>query len=52
MGRLCSQPLDLSRPAWQMGFVEGLAGGRFALVAKIHHSLVDGVSGIGMLTAS
>ncbi len=50
-GRLASQPLDLSRPAWQMWFVEGLTGGRFALVAKIHHSLIDGVSGVGFLTA-
>jgi WS/DGAT/MGAT family acyltransferase len=50
-GRLASQPLDLSRPAWQMWFVEGLDDGRFALVAKIHHSLVDGVSGVGFLTA-
>ena len=50
-GRLSSQPLDLARPGWQMWFVEGLERGRFALVAKIHHSLVDGVSGIGVLTA-
>jgi WS/DGAT/MGAT family acyltransferase len=50
-GRLASQPLDLSRPAWQMWFVEGLDDGRFALVAKIHHSLLDGVSGVGFLTA-
>ena len=35
-----------------MWFVEGLESGRFALVAKIHHSLVDGVSGIGVLTAA
>jgi WS/DGAT/MGAT family acyltransferase len=51
VGGITSQPLDLDRPAWEMWLVEGLAGGRFAAVAKIHHSLVDGVSGMGMLTS-
>ena len=48
---ITSQPLDLDRPAWEIWLVEGLSGGRFAAVAKIHHSLVDGVSGMGLLTS-
>src|ERR1019366_1048574 len=37
-----SQRLDRHRPLWEMAFVEGLAGGRWALATKTHHSLVDG----------
>ncbi|MFI5500212.1 wax ester/triacylglycerol synthase family O-acyltransferase [Nocardia asteroides] len=41
---LHSALLDRHRPLWEMHFVEGLADGRFALYAKMHHSLIDGVS--------
>jgi WS/DGAT/MGAT family acyltransferase len=51
VGGITSQPLDLDRPAWEIWLVEGLSGGRFAAVAKIHHSLIDGVSGMGLLTS-
>jgi diacylglycerol O-acyltransferase len=50
-GRVASQALDRDKPLWEIWFVEGLTGDRFAAIAKVHHSLVDGVSGIGVLTS-
>jgi WS/DGAT/MGAT family acyltransferase len=49
--RIASQPLDRDRPLWEIWFVEGLADGGFAAIAKVHHCMVDGVSGVGVLTA-
>jgi WS/DGAT/MGAT family acyltransferase len=50
-GRISSQQLDRDKPLWEIWFVEGLRGDRFAAVAKVHHSLVDGVSGVNLLTS-
>lgn len=49
VGRLHSTPIDLARPPWECTIIEGLEGGRFALFIKLHHSLIDGVSGMKML---
>ncbi len=49
-GRLFSQRLDRSKPLWEIWLVERMAGGRFALVAKTHHALVDGISGVDITT--
>ena len=49
VGRLQSTPMDLSRPPWECTIIEGLEDGRFALFVKMHHSLIDGISGMRML---
>jgi diacylglycerol O-acyltransferase / wax synthase len=49
VGRLQSTPIDLARPPWECTLIEGLEGDRFAMFVKMHHSLIDGVSGMMML---
>jgi diacylglycerol O-acyltransferase len=50
-GRIFAQRLDRTKPLWELWVVEGLDEGRFALINKTHHAVVDGVSGIDLTTA-
>jgi WS/DGAT/MGAT family acyltransferase len=50
-GRVMSQELDRRRPLWEMWVVEGLAGGRFAIVTKAHHCMIDGVGSVQLTGA-
>ena len=48
--RIMAQPLDRSKPLWEIWIVEGLDGtDRFAMISKIHHCMVDGVSGVDLM---
>lgn len=48
MARVMSQRLDRDFPLWEYWLVEGLADGRWALISKVHHCMVDGISGTDM----
>jgi len=47
-GLLFARPLGRDRPLWEMFYIEGLQGGRVALLWKVHHCLIDGASGAGL----
>ena len=49
VGRVMAQQLDRTKPLWEIWVVDGLADGRWAMVSKTHHALVDGVSGTELL---
>jgi WS/DGAT/MGAT family acyltransferase len=49
VSRLHGHQLDLHRPLWEVHLIEGLENDRFALYMKMHHSLIDGVSGMRLM---
>jgi WS/DGAT/MGAT family acyltransferase len=48
VGREFSHRLDRARPLWEATLIEGLTGGRRAVLFKVHHALVDGLAALGM----
>ena len=51
LGDFYSHRLDRARPLWETTLLEGLSGGRWALATKVHHCLVDGISGASVTSA-
>lgn len=55
--RIFARPLDLSRPPWEFTVIEGIdnipgvPAGSFAMVTKVHHAAIDGMSGIDLMNA-
>ncbi|MEA2406331.1 MAG: diacylglycerol O-acyltransferase / wax synthase, partial [Thermoleophilaceae bacterium] len=49
-GRVFAQQLDRDKPLWEIWLVDGLEGDRFAMLSKTHHALVDGVSGVDIMS--
>jgi WS/DGAT/MGAT family acyltransferase len=50
IGRVFSRQLDRRRPLWEIYIVEGLRDGRWALLTKSHHAMVDGISNLELAT--
>jgi diacylglycerol O-acyltransferase / wax synthase len=48
--RVFARPLDTSRPLWELTVVEGLSGNRVAVINKVHHAMVDGISSVDIGT--
>jgi diacylglycerol O-acyltransferase len=49
MGRIMAQPLDRTKPLWELWVVEGLGNARFATILKTHHCMVDGIAGMELV---
>lgn len=48
--RLFAEPLDRARPLWELHQIDGYRGDRGAILAKVHHCMIDGVSGVQLLS--
>ena len=48
-GEIFSQIMDRNRPLWDITVVDGLRGGRSALIARVHHCLADGIAGVSLM---
>ena len=48
-GQIFSEMMDRDKPLWDLTLVDGLSGGRSAFISRVHHCLVDGVSGVGII---
>jgi WS/DGAT/MGAT family acyltransferase len=51
-GEIYAQPLDRSRPLWEAWLLEGMETGRWAILSKVHHCMVDGIGGADLLAAT
>ncbi len=49
-GQIFAQRLDRDRPLWEAWFLEGIEGGRWAIISKVHHCMVDGIGGTDLMT--
>src|SRR5215470_8916058 len=47
--QIYAQPLDRSRPLWEAWLLEGIEAGRWAILSKVHHCMVDGVGGADLM---
>jgi diacylglycerol O-acyltransferase len=48
-GQIYAQPLDRSRPLWEAWLLEGIEAGRWAILSKVHHCMVDGIGGADLM---
>jgi diacylglycerol O-acyltransferase / wax synthase len=49
-GRLFAQRLDRGKPLWELWLIEGFGEGRWAMLSKTHHCMVDGIAGVDLAT--
>ena len=48
-GQIYAQPLDRSRPLWEAWLLDGVEAGRWAILSKVHHCMVDGIGGAALM---